>query len=525
MKRDKGISLLADHDKVWNFIVVGGGATGLGTGLDAAARGYSVLLLEAHDFAGGTSGSSTKLIHGGVRYLQQGNVALVVEALHERGLLLRNAPHLVHNLEFLVPDYHWWERPFYGIGLKLYDMLAGKYGFGRSRILSREKTLARIPTLEKKGLKGGVLYHDGQFDDARLAITLARTMDDLGGVPVNYIQVEGLLKNDDGLVCGVNARDHFSGKSYSVHGRVVVNATGSFVDSIRDMDCKNETRLIAPSQGIHLVLDKSFAPLKTALMVPGTDDGRVIFMVPWCGRVLVGTTDTALDLVTHNPRPLKEEVDYILEHASRYLARRPSREDVLSIFTGIRPLVAASGKKKTSSLVRDHHLSISSSGLVTITGGKWTTYRKMAKDTVDKAIDVAGLQFQKSVTSRLKLHGYMEDTDPEDIFSVYGSDRRHVEALAEDRPDMLLPLHPHLPYRGVDVLWGVRNEMACTLEDMMSRRMRALVLDAGASLEMAEKVADIMCEAFGKKNEEDRDVWKRAELDRFYEAAERCLGV
>lgn len=520
MNREKGLALLEDEKKIWDFIVIGGGATGLGVGVDAASRGYSVLLLEAGDFAEGTSGRSTKLIHGGVRYLQQGNVALVVEALHERGLLLRNAPHLVHNLEFLVPDYRWWERPFYGVGLKLYDMLAGKHGFGKSRILSKTETLTRIPTLEPKGLKGGVIYHDGQFDDARLAITLAHTMTDSGGLPLNHVAVEGLLKGEDGQVCGVAAKDGLTGKSWDLRGRVVINATGPFVDSIRRMDEADERAIIAPSQGIHIVLDKSFAPLKTALMVPHTDDGRVIFMVPWCGKVLVGTTDTALPSVDRDPKPLKEEVDFLLTHAARYLAKDPTREDILSIFAGIRPLVAASDSKNTAALSRDYHLCIAPSGLVTIAGGKWTTYRRMAKDTVDKALPLTGLSFRRCVTSRLRLHGYMEGGNFEDPFHSYGTDRSAVEALAGGQPELLSPLHPKLPYRGVDVLWAVRHEMARTLEDVLSRRMRALVLDARAAFEMADRVLDLMASELGRDAE-----WKAAERAAFEKRVEGCLAV
>lgn len=520
MDREQGFLLLGDRRKIWDFIVIGGGATGLGVGVDAASRGYSVLLLETGDFAEGTSGRSTKLIHGGVRYLQQGNVALVVEALHERGLLLRNAPHLVHNLEFLVPDYRWWERPFYGVGLKLYDMLAGKHGFGKSRILSRKETLARIPTLEPEGLKGGVMYHDGQFDDARLAITLAHTLSDAGGLAMNHVAVKGLLKNGGGQVCGVRAEDQLTGRSFEIEGRVVINATGPFVDSIRSMDDPDTPFLIAPSQGIHIVLDKSFAPLKTALMVPHTDDGRVIFMVPWCDRVLVGTTDTALAAVDRNPKPFQEEVDFLLTHAGRYLAKDPAREDILSAFAGIRPLVAAADKKNTSALSRDYHLAMAPSGLVTIAGGKWTTYRKMAEDTVDRAIPLTGLPFRRCVTARLRLHGYMEGANPEDPFHVYGTDGKAVEALGEGRPELLLPLHPKLPYRGVDVLWAVRHEMARTLEDVLSRRMRALVLDARAALEMADRVLDLMAEELGRDG-----AWKIRERTFFEKRVEESLAV
>ena len=508
-----------DTPTPWDMIVIGGGATGLGCGVDAASRGYRVLLLEERDFAQGTSSRSTKLVHGGVRYLQQGNVALVMDALHERGVLLRNAPHLVSNQAFVVPDYAWWERPFYGIGLKLYDMLAGKLGFGRSRILSRAKTLNMIPNLEPTDLRGGVIYYDGQFDDARLAVTLARTMEDLGGLPVNHMGVTGLLKDDQGQVCGVEATDSLTGDIRHLRAKVVVNATGIFVDSVMRLDDAQSPPLIAPSQGIHLVLDKSFSPGDTAIMVPHTDDGRVIFLVPWHGRVLVGTTDTALDAPAAEPRPQDEEIEFLLEHAGRYLTRDPRRSDVLSVFTGIRPLIRAQGTDRTASLSRDHHLTISQSGLVTIAGGKWTTYRKMGEDTVTQAARLAGLPSRSCKTENLPLHGWMNGLDPRDHLSVYGSDIEEIRELIRHDPDLGRPLHYKLPYLRAEVVWAVRREWAMTLSDVLRHRTRAIVLDAAVSMEIAPDVAAVMARELGRDA-----AWADEQVRVYRELARGCLA-
>ncbi|HWM91167.1 MAG TPA: glycerol-3-phosphate dehydrogenase/oxidase [Thermoanaerobaculia bacterium] len=494
-----------DDPEPWDFLVIGGGATGLGTAVEAASRGYRTLLVEQHDFAKGTSSRSTKLIHGGVRYLQQGNVALVLEALHERGLLLRNAPHLVHNLSFVVPTYDWWEGPFYGVGLKLYDMLAGRMGLGPSRFLSRDETLEIIPTLEPAGLRGGVMYYDGQFDDARLAITLMRTLLDLGGAALNYMPVISLLK-ENGLVRGAVVRDAETETEREVRARVVVNATGVFADDLRRMDEPDSEPILAPSQGIHLVLDRSFQPGASAILVPHTDDGRVLFAVPWHGRVIVGTTDTPLSERSLEPRALPEEVDFLLTHIARYLTRDPSPADVLSCFAGLRPLVRGGEGLKTATLSRDHTLLISPSGLVTITGGKWTTYRKMGEDTVSQAAVLAGLPELPSTTADLRLHGWSE-VEPTEDWAVYGSDATALVRLCEEQPALREPLHPRLPYRLCEAIWAVRHEMARTVEDVLARRTRALLLDARASAEAATTVARLMATELGKDGEwESRQV-------------------
>lgn len=509
MNRDEAVARLRDPEP-WDVLVVGGGATGLGTAVEAASRGYRTLLVERHDFAKGTSSRSTKLVHGGVRYLQRGNVTLVLEALRERGLLLRNAPHLVHDLAFVLPVYDWWEGPFYGAGLKLYDALAGRLGLHPSRLLSREETLQRIPTLEPERLRGGVVYHDAQFDDARLAVTLARTLVDLGGTAINYAEVVSLLKRD-GLVRGAVVRDLETGEETAAHARVVVNATGVFADGLRRMDDPGIAPVLALSQGVHLVLDRSFLPGDSAILIPNTDDRRILFAVPWHGRTLVGTTDTPVDEASPEPRALPQELEFLLTHAARYLTQDPAPADVLSCFAGLRPLVRASrDDKSTAALSRDHTLLVSPSGLVTITGGKWTTYRKMGQDTVDQAALVAGLPEKPSETAALRLHGWtVRATAPGDG-TAYGADAPAVEWLAGERPGWGDLLHPRLPYQVCEAVWAARHEMARTVEDVLARRTRALLLDARASLEAAPTVARLLAEELGRD-----ESWEKAQVEAY----------
>ncbi|MGI9038820.1 MAG: glycerol-3-phosphate dehydrogenase/oxidase, partial [Gemmatimonadota bacterium] len=518
MNRDAMLATARDG-RTFDVLVIGGGATGLGTAVDAAARGYDTLLLEAGDFAHGTSSRSTKLVHGGVRYLQQGDVSLVLEALRERGLLLQNAPQLCHHQSFVVPVYDWWESPFYGIGLKVYDMLAGKLGLGPSERLSLEETLERIPTIEPDGLRGGVIYYDGQFDDARLAITLARTAADRDATLVNYARVTSLVKNGGGQVGGATVRDEESGDEFDVAARVVVNATGVFTDSVRRMDDEGARSMVRPSQGVHIVLDRSFLPGDSAIMVPHTDDGRVLFAVPWHGRVIVGTTDTPIDEPTLEPRPLEEELEFLLTHAVRYLTKDPSREDVLSTFAGLRPLVSRGGRRggggegngKTSSISRDHTLLVSRGGLVTITGGKWTTYRKMAEDTVDQVAETGRLEPRACPTADLHLHAWREDLDPADPLTVYGADVDGLEELSGETVaglPLAEPLHPRLPCRRSEIVWGARHEMSRTVDDALARRTRSLLLDARAAAEAAEDAARLMAAELGRD-----EAWAAAQVE------------
>jgi glycerol-3-phosphate dehydrogenase len=492
MTRSTFLEQIRQRRQPWDIAVVGGGATGMGIAVDAASRRYDVVLLEQSDFGKGTSSRSTKLIHGGVRYLQQGNVSLVMEALKERGILLQNAPHLVRDLPFVVPNYQWWEAPFYGIGLKVYDMLAGKYGFGRSVLLSREEVLTRIPTLEKEGLRGGVLYHDGQFDDSRLLISLAQTAAEHGACLLNYAPVLRLLKDSEGLVNGLAFADLESGEKHELAARCVVNATGPFCDELQRADDPEAEPTIAASQGVHIVLDHSFLPSDAAIMVPHTRDGRVMFAIPWHGHVLVGTTDTPINQVTLEPKPQGQEIDFILETASQYLTHQPRRRDILSVFAGIRPLVNASSNSSTAALSREHTISISKSGLLTIAGGKWTTYRKMAEDCLEHATVLARVEERPCITQHLPIHGAQRPANLSDPLVVYGSDSAGLEELTRKNPGLGQPLHSALPIIGAQVIWAVRNEMARAVEDVLARRTRALFLNARAAIEMAPRVARLM---------------------------------
>ena len=519
LTRNTMIAVIEDQNEVWDFIIIGGGATGMGVAIDAASRGYRTLLLEAHDFGKGTSSRSTKLVHGGVRYLQQGNVSLVLEALKERGLLRENAPHLVHDLPFIVPNYTWWEAPFYGIGLRVYDFLAGRHGFGTSRNLSLKKTLEHIPTIETEGLRGGVMYYDGQFDDARLLINMMQTAVEHGATVANYVEATALLKEED-IVRGVVAVDKESGAEYQLKGRVVVNATGAFTDKIRQMDDAKAARMISPSQGVHIVLDRSFLPGDSAIMVPHTDDGRVLFAIPWHNHTLVGTTDTPIAEAAFEPCALPEELEFLLTHAARYLSKDPVESDVLSVFTGIRPLVSGEGESNTAALSRDHTLHISNSGLVTITGGKWTTYRRMAEDTVDQASVVAELDTLPCKTHHLHIHGYVKRPEELGELAGYGADAFHIKNLMVKNKDWQEELHPDLDTCAGEVIWAVREEQARTVEDFLARRSRMLFLNARAAIAAAPKVAALMAAELGQDA-----AWQAEQVKSVTELAHICFII
>ena len=503
--RQELVAKLEDPGTKWDLVVIGGGATGLGVALDAASRGLKTLLLEKSDFAKGTSSRSTKLVHGGVRYLAQGNIGLVVEALRERGRLFQNAPHLVRNENFIIPNYSWWSSFFYSVGLSVYDLLAGKRSFGRSRLISKKELIQRIPNIRQRNLKSGVLYHDGQFDDARLAVSLAITAIQQGATVLNYFQVTGLIKEGN-LVKGVTATDLESGKKFSLPAAVVVNATGVFVDEILVMDAPESQPMVRPSQGIHLVFDSSFLGSRDALMIPKTKDGRVLFAIPWHDRTLVGTTDTPLDSHQMEPKALEEEIKFILETSAEYLTKKPGRKDVLSVFAGLRPLAAPQGEsQKTKEISRSHKLIAAASGLVTITGGKWTTYRQMAEETVDLALKIAGMPLRPVRTKNLPLHGSSESIDWTDPLFVYGSDASAVRALAKENHAWNDPLDPRLPYTGTEVIWAVRCEMARNVEDVLARRTRSLFLDARASMAMAPVVAGMIASELKKDPEWEKE--------------------
>lgn len=518
MNRDHFLEVLTTR-KHWDVAVIGGGATGLGIAVDASLRGFPVILFEAFDFCKGTSSRSTKLVHGGVRYLAQGDILLVMEALKERGILLRNAPHLVKDQTFIIPADRWWEGPFYTIGLKLYDFFAGKWSFGRSVFLRRKLAHMALPSVLPERLKGGILYHDGQFDDSRLGIAIAKTAAAHGACLFNYMPVTDFLKNDKGKLIGLTAQDAESGETFEVHVRCIINATGVFADSLRKLENPKVKKMIRPSQGIHIVLDASFLPGTNALMIPKTDDGRVLFAIPWHGKVVVGTTDTPVGQVSIEPSALDEEIHFVLKTAAEYLVRPPTRNDILAVFAGLRPL-AASGRQeqKTKEISRRHKLELSDGGLITITGGKWTTYRRMAEETIDFAIKRGFLPSRPCITKKIPLHGYMKNPDWSDPLHVYGSDAEAIRELMKNFPEGERFLHPDFPYTFAEVVWAVREEMARTIEDVLARRTRMLFLDAKAALQCAPSVAKIMADELKKDK-----TWIENQVQAFREVAYRFI--
>ena len=476
----------------WDLLVIGGGATGLGIALDAATRGLKTLLVEQSDFAKGTSSRSTKLIHGGVRYLEQGNITLVADALKERGRLVKNAPELVRPLPIVIPLYHWWQVPYFGTGLKIYDRLSGRFSLGSSRVMGREKTLREIPALKAEKLSGGVLFFDGQFDDSALATSLAIHSSREGAAVLNYARLSSLLK-ESGKVSGGFVEDLLSGKQYEVRSRAVINAAGVFGDSVRRMDNPDSPEMIVPSQGAHVVVDRKFMPGDKAMLIPRTDDGRLLFAIPWKGKLLAGTTDIAVSSIELEPKPMEEEIEFILSHLARVLNEAPSRSDVLSTFAGLRPLLKSGKGSGTASLSRDHQVKIDDSGLVSVMGGKWTSYRKMAEDAVNKTIKAHGLPGNKVETLDYRLEA------PQ---SMEASDSQSES------------LHPSYRITRGQVVEAVRNEMACTVEDFLSRRVRLLLLDARAAVETAPAVARIMAEEMGRDGE-----WAESQVREFSELA------
>lgn len=518
MNREENIKQIQDSSKVWDIAVIGGGSSGLGVALDAISRGMSVVLLEKADFAKGTSSRSTKLVHGGVRYLAQGDVMLVLEALKERGKLLKNAPHLAHDQPFIIPIYTWFDRIQYSVGLKLYDWMSGRLSLGKSTFISKKETIKRLPAVLQKGLMGGVVYHDGQFDDARLALDIAQTADEAGACILNYTKVNNLEKDSSGKITGLKIQDLLTRKKHIIQAKMVVNATGVFADKILQMDNPEAPKMIQPSQGIHLVMDLDFLGGSDALMIPKTRDGRVLFAVPWHGKLVVGTTDTLREKPKLEPEALQKEIDFVLETAGGYLTRKPTRADVKAVFAGLRPLARPQeGSTKTKEISRSHKVIVSESGLVTLTGGKWTTFRKMGEDTVDHFQQVTGEKPGASTSLDMKIHGYSEQLQ-DGHWQLYGSDALAIQALAKEEPKLAEKLHPDFPNIAAEVIWAVRNEMAVKVEDILSRRIRILILDAQAAIETAEKVAQLMAIELHK----DQD-WISQEIQDFNKVAEKYL--
>jgi len=518
VKRENNLALLKNPDTVWDLAIIGGGSSGLGVALDALSRGLKVALFEKADFAKGTSSRSTKLVHGGVRYLAQGDVMLVLEALRERGRLLQNAPHVTFDQPFIIPIYSFFDRLKYTVGLKVYDWMAGKLRIGKSLFLSKKETLERLPQVKEKGLLGGVVYHDGQFDDARLALNLAQTCHEMGASVLNYAKVSQLTKDASGIIDGIVVKDLVANTDLKIKAKAVVNATGVFADKINRMDIPGTPKSIQPSQGIHLVLDQSFLGGSDALMIPETSDGRVLFAVPWHGKLVVGTTDTIREKPKLEPEPLQKEIEFVLKTAGDYLVKKPTRQDVLATFAGLRPLAAPKeGSTKTKEISRSHKVLVSKSHLITITGGKWTTFRKMGEDTVDAYYKTKGLPAPKSQSADLRIHGFTEKPT-EGHRAMYGEDAWHILNLEKKNPALANRLHPDYPYTEAEVVWAVRNEMAVKVEDVLSRRIRLLILDAKAALAAAPRVAELMAEALGK------DVaWISAELKDFDKLAKKYI--
>ncbi len=511
MDRNSNLELIKSNAK-WDLIVIGGGANGLGTALEAVSRGYKTLLLEQGDFAQGTSSRSTKLIHGGIRYLPQGRFLFVRSALRERATLMQNAPHLVHALPLILPSHNWFEYCYYGIGLKLYDILAGQKNIHASSLLSKDQVLKHIPTLNPEFIKGGICYFDGQFDDARLAICLAQTVEDQGGTVLNYMKVQELIKSDDRVI-GVAAKDLEGNHDYNLFANIVINATGGYADALRKMDDEDIEPSLVLSQGTHIVLNRSFYPSDHSLIIPKSSDGRILFVIPWYNRVLVGTTDVEIGAMTSDPRPKVGEIEYLLQHTKDIFSNNPAPSDILSVFSGIRALLKPKRRNGTSQITREHSIEISQSNLVSILGGKWTTFRLTGEETVNIAAQKADLPIQPSKTQKLRLHGWTKHLQPSE-WQYYGSDLPLVEKLGVDNPSLLEKFNPELPCRGVDVIWSVRHEMARCLEDVLSRRNRSLLLGAIESMEIAPQVAELMAKELGKDK-----IWESEQVDAYRQLA------
>lgn len=515
MNREAQLHRLSQN-VTYDIIIIGGGATGLGCAIDAASRGYTTLLLEKYDFAKGTSSRATKLVHGGVRYLAQGNIRLVREALFERGRMLRNAPHVCKILPFVMPSYNYFDKWFYGIGLWIYEFLSSKLSLGETKFLSKSKTLEYLPDINKKGLVGGILYFDGQFDDSRLAINLAQTAIENGATVINYCGVSQFIKENNQIV-GVIAKDTFTDEEFHINGKAIVNATGVFADDVLQMAEGTSTKTIAPSQGIHLVIDKHFFSGNTALMMPKTDDGRVFFLIPWHNKLILGTTDTPVKNVTLEPEALQEEIDFVIHHFNKYATSKITKADVKSVFVGLRPLAKVENESSTAVMPRDHKIKVLPSGLIHITGGKWTTYRSMAQHTIDIAIQKAQLEFVKCKTKRLKIHGWT-DVFENSHLSSYGVDAEEIKNLMQNNPELAVQLHPDYPYTKAEVVWMIQHEMAQTVEDILARRIRLLFLDAKAAKECAATVTSIIAKEKNKSPE-----WEQQQLEYFNAIANQYL--
>jgi len=496
----------------FDVLVIGGGATGLGIAVDASTRGFRTALVEAGDFAQATSSRATKLVHGGVRYLVSGQMHLVYEALRERRMMLENAPHLVHPLAFVTPAYRWFDLPFYGSGLKLYDLLAGSSSIGHTRILNAAETRRIVPGIQANDLKGSIVYYDGQFDDARMALALARTANDHGATVLNYVRFLRLNKEGEKLT-GALVQDAETGETYEIRTKVAINATGIFVDEIREQDDPETPHLLTVSRGTHIVVPHDVLGNGSAIMVPKTKDGRLIFAIPWLGKVVIGTTDIPAPSAKVEPGFDESEIDYLIETINPFLSSPIAREDILSVFSGLRPLIS-DRSASTAKISREHRIDISRSALITVAGGKWTTYRRMAEDTLDFAIDRGLLLKANCVTRKLKLHGAPAVAIEADSLSQYGTDAVRVRDLISANGSLATKLDSGLPFTRAEVVYAVREEMARTVEDVLSRRTRALLLDARAAERAAPVTAQIMAAELGRDK-----AWAEDQVRRFSDLA------
>ena len=519
MNREDHVNALKNND--FDMLIIGGGATGAGVALDAASRGLKTALVERDDFAAGTSSRSTKLIHGGVRYLEAAvkhfdrtQFNLVRDALKERAILLEIAPHLARPIPLVTPIYNLLEVPYVMTGLKLYDWLAGKANLTPSRFVDAHEALNRFPMLKAEGLRGGVIYYDGQFDDARMNVSIALTAAEQGAKVANHVEVTDLLK-ENGRVSGAWLRDTLTGDTFEVAAKVVVNATGPFADKVRQMDDPDAKPMLSASSGVHIVLDERFSPPETGLLIPETEDGRVLFLLPWLGHTLVGTTDQPAD-IQPNPKADEDDVEYILRHIHRYFSIPVDRSDVKATWSGLRPLVSDPNAADTAKLSRDHVINISDSKLLTIAGGKWTTYRKMALDTVNEAQklgDLGGADEPK--TAKIKLVGgeaysasaagqLQEDYGLEsDVASylnrAYGDRAPKLADLAQNGlGERLVPGHHYL---NAEVVYGAREEAARSTVDILARRTRLSFLDTEATSNAIPKVSKLLAEELGWDDE------------------------
>ncbi|XP_075140584.1 glycerol-3-phosphate dehydrogenase, mitochondrial isoform X2 [Leptodactylus fuscus] len=541
--------LTLENTKEFDVLVIGGGATGCGCALDAVTRGLKTALVERDDFSSGTSSRSTKLIHGGVRYLQKAimrldveQYKLVKEALHERANLLEIAPHLSAPLPIMLPVYKWWQMPYYWVGIKAYDLVAGSQCLKTSYVLSKSKALELFPMLQKDRLVGAIVYYDGQHNDARMNLAIALTAARYGAATANYTEVVGLLKKTDlesgtERVCGARCRDVLTGQEFNVRAKCVINATGPFTDSLRKMDNQQTSKICQPSAGVHIVMPGYYSPDNMGLLDPATSDGRVIFFLPWEKMTIAGTTDTPTE-VTHHPIPTEEDINFILTEVRNYLSSdvEVRRGDVLAAWSGIRPLVTNPNSTDTQSISRNHVVDVSETGLVTIAGGKWTTYRSMAEDTLDAAIKAHNLKSGPCRTVGLFLEGGkdwsptlyirlvqdygLESEVAQHLAATYGDKAFEVAKLAKVTgkrwPIVGKRLVSEFPYIEAEVKYALR-EYACTAVDVISRRTRLAFLNVQAAEEALPRIVDIMGKELNWKDQRKKEELEAAKQFLYYE--------